>query len=64
MRISHVNTKEQTNFIEVRQYENSIVNFSQTTKPIKSDCSVGFWKVRRIIKVPKEYKNDYVFEKN
>jgi hypothetical protein len=64
MRISHVNLKEQINFIEVRQYENSIVNFSQTTKPIKSDFNVGVWKVKRIIKVPKEYKNDYVFEKN
>jgi hypothetical protein len=64
MRISHVNTKEQTNFIEVRQYENSIVNFSQTTKPIKSKNCSGVWKVKRIIKVPKEYQNDYVFEKN
>lgn len=63
MRISHVNVKEQTNFIEVRQYENSIVNFSQINKPIKSDCSVGFWKVKKIIKVPKEYKSDYIFLK-
>ena len=63
MRISHVNISKQPNFIEVRQYQNSIVNISQTTKPIKSDCSVGFWKVKKIIKVPKEYKDNYDFVK-
>ena len=63
MRISHVNTKEQTNFIEVRQYDHAIVNVSQVTKPIKSDFNVGVWKVKRIIKVPSEYKNEYVFVK-
>ena len=63
MRISHVNVKEQTNFIEVRQYENSIVNFSQTTKPIKSENCSGVWKVKQIVKIPIEYKSDYIFLK-
>lgn len=63
MRISHVNIKEQTNFIEVRQYGNSIVNVSQINKPVKSEFCAGVWKVKQIIKVPKEYKADYIFLK-
>jgi hypothetical protein len=63
MRISHVNLKEQTNFIEVRQYENSIVNVSKVNKPIKSENCTGFWKVKRILKIPSQYKDEYVFVK-
>ena len=63
MKISHVNIKEQTNFIEVRQYSNSIVNVAETEKPSNSEFCSGFWKVKQILNVPIEYKNDYVFIK-
>ncbi|CAB4148464.1 hypothetical protein UFOVP530_12 [uncultured Caudovirales phage] len=63
MKISHVNIKEQTNFIEVRQYPNSIVNVAETEKPSNSEFCSGVWKVKQILKIPSEYKNDYVFIK-
>lgn len=63
MRISHVNSIEHTNFIEVRQYKNSIVNVSQLLKPDNSEFCTGFWKVRYINRIPIEYKNDYIFLK-
>jgi hypothetical protein len=63
MRISHVNTKENTNFIELRQYENSIVNVAKVEKPTNSEFCNGVWRVKQILKIPSEYKNDYVFIK-
>jgi hypothetical protein len=57
MRISNVNANVQANFIEVRNYDNSIVNITNNLKPIKSDFIVGFWKVKLINLVPKEYSN-------
>jgi hypothetical protein len=55
MRISNVKGATQTNFIEVRHYENSLINISQNLKPVKSDFTIGFWKVKMINLVPKEY---------
>ena len=63
MKISHVNIKEKINFIGVRQYPNSIVNVAETEKPTNSEFCSGVWKVKQILKVPIEYKNDYVFIK-
>ena len=63
MKISHVNTKEQINFIEVRQYEKSIVNLNQVSKPDNSQNCTGVWKVKRVVEIPIEYKHDYVFLK-
>ena len=63
MRISHVIGKEKTNFIEVRQYENSIVNLNQVSKPNNLENCNGVWNVKRIDHIPKEYKYDYVFLK-
>jgi len=63
MKISHVNTNEQINFIEVRQYLNSIVNVAETIKPTNSEFCSGVWKVKQILKIPNEYKYDYVFIK-
>ena len=55
MRISNVKGATQTNFIEVRHYENSYINISKDLKPVKSDYTIGFWKVKVINLVPKEY---------
>jgi hypothetical protein len=63
MKISHVNTKEQANFIEVRQYSDKIVNIPQSLKPTNSEFCNGVWKVKRVVEIPIEYKNDYVFLK-
>jgi hypothetical protein len=63
MKISHVSGKEQVNFIEVRQYENSIVNLNQVSKPDNSENCTGVWKVKRILEIPVEYTVDYVFIK-
>ena len=63
MKISHVSGKEQANFIEVRQYENSIVNINQVSKPTNSENCAGVWKVKRILEIPVEYTVDYVFIK-
>ena len=51
MRISNVKGASQPNFIEVRQYENSLINIQKDVKPIKSDFVTGFWRVRGIHKV-------------
>jgi hypothetical protein len=64
MEISHVKGTNQTNFIEVRQYANRMVNIEQSQTPIKSDVNIGFWRVKRLIFVPKEYLNEYEFIKN
>jgi hypothetical protein len=64
MEISHVKGTNQTNFIEVRQYTNRMVNIEQSQTPIKSDVNIGFWRVKRLIFVPKEYLNEYEFIKN
>ena len=63
MKISHVNVKEQMNFIEVRQYKNSIVNLNQVSKPENSENCTGVWKVKRVVEIPIEYTLDYVFIK-
>ena len=55
MRISNVKGAEQPNFIEVRHYENKLINISKDLKPVKSDFTIGFWKVKAINLVPKEY---------
>jgi hypothetical protein len=57
MRISNVKGAEQPNFIEVRHYENKLINISKDLKPVKSDYTIGFWKVKAINFVPKEYSN-------
>jgi len=56
MRISHVKGAIQTNFIEVRQYENSIVNISKDNKPANSDFCIGLWRVKAIKKVDNVYQ--------
>lgn len=61
MRISHVNSGEQVNFIEVRQYENSIVNVAQVSKPSKSEFCAGVWKVRRLNIIPNDYNPNCEF---
>jgi hypothetical protein len=55
MRISNVKGASQPNFIEVRHYENSLINISKDLKPTKSDFVVGFWRVKAINQIPKEY---------
>ena len=55
MRISHVKGATQPNFIEVRHYENSLVNIQKDSKPTKSDSSIGFWRVKVINLVDKVY---------
>lgn len=57
MRISNVKGAKQTNYIEVRHYENKLINISKDLKPVKSDFTIGFWKVKGINLVPKEYSN-------
>lgn len=56
MRVSHVKGSIQTNFIEVRQYENSIVNISKDKKPTNSDFCIGLWRVKAINKVDNVYQ--------
>jgi hypothetical protein len=55
MRVSHVKGAIQTNFIEVRHYENSLVNIAKDEKPLKSDFTIGFWRVKKFEFIPKEY---------
>jgi hypothetical protein len=55
MRISNVKGATQPNFIEVRHYENSLVNIQKDSKPTKSDFSIGFWRVKAINIVDKVY---------
>ena len=55
IRISNVKGASQPNFIEVRQYTNSLINIQKDTKPIKSDFAIGFWRVKGIDIIPKEY---------
>ena len=55
IRISNVKGATQPNFIEVRHYENSLINISKDLKPNKSDFVIGFWRVKGIEKVDKEY---------
>lgn len=55
MRISNVKGASQPNFIEVRHYENSLINISKDLKPSKSDFVIGFWRVKGIEKVDKAY---------
>lgn len=58
MRISNVKGASQPNFIEVRHYENSLINISKDLKPSKSDFVIGFWRVtKRYFTIPPEYKN-------
>ena len=55
MRISNVKGASQPNFIEVRHYENSLINISKDLKPTKSDFSIGFWRVKGINLVDNVY---------
>jgi hypothetical protein len=55
MRISNVKGASQPNFIEVRHYENSLINISKDLKPSKSDFVIGFWRVKGIEKVDSVY---------
>ena len=55
IRISNVKGATQPNFIEVRHYENSLINISKDLKPSKSDFVIGFWRVKGINLVSKEY---------
>ena len=56
IRISNVKGATQPNFIEVRHYENSLVNVSKEDKPKKSDFVIGFWRVtKRYFTIPQEY---------
>ena len=63
MKIAHVNGTTKPNFIEVRQYTNSILNISQEVKPKNSDFCNGVWKVKAINVIPKEYGADCEFVK-
>jgi hypothetical protein len=47
----------------MREYSNSIVNVSQSVKPTNSEFSNGVWKVKQLVVIPNEYKDDYVFLK-
>jgi hypothetical protein len=55
MKISNITNVENPNFIIVRNYENSVVNFPTNFK-IKEENAIGCWRVRIIDKIPKEYK--------
>ena len=55
IRISNVKCATQPNFIEVRHYENKLVNRHTDIKPAKSDFVIGFWRVKGINLIPKEY---------
>jgi hypothetical protein len=55
MKISNITNLENPNFIIVRNYDNSVVNFPTNFK-IKEENAIGCWRVRIIDKIPKEYK--------
>ena len=56
IRISNVKGATQPNFIEVRNYENKLVNRHTDIKPAKSDFVIGFWRVtKRYFTIPPEY---------
>ena len=55
IKISHINTIQNPNFIIVRNYDNSVVNFPTNFK-VKEENAIGCWRVRIIDKIPKEYK--------
>ncbi len=55
MKISNITNVENPNFIIVRNYDNSVVNFPTNFK-IKEENAIGCWRVRIIDKIPKEYK--------
>lgn len=57
MRISSVLPKEgvPVNFIEVRNYPNSVVNIPNGFNPKKTDFVVGAWNVRYKSEIPIEY---------
>jgi hypothetical protein len=63
MKISHVNFGGPINFIEVREYSNSIVNVYQSSKPTNSEFCNGVWKVKQLVAIPNEYKSNYEFIK-
>jgi hypothetical protein len=56
MRVSNVKGAFNTNYIEVRHYENSLVNIAKDEKPLKSDFTIGFWRVKKFEFIPKEYE--------
>lgn len=62
MRISTVKGAKQTNFIEVVNCPNSILNMHKDAKPTKTDFTIGFWKIKYIDKVPKEYEKTPTFD--
>lgn len=55
MKISNITNVENPNFIIVRNYDNSVVNFPTNFK-VKEENAIGCWRVRIIDKIPKEYK--------
>ena len=55
MKISNITNVENPNFIIVRNYNNSVVNFPTNFK-VKEENAIGCWRVRIIDKIPKEYK--------
>ena len=55
MRISHVKGAKQTNYIEVVNCPNSLLNMAREIKPTKSDFTIGCWKIKRFNFIPKEY---------
>ena len=55
MKISNITNLENPNFIIVRNYDNSVVNFPTNFK-VKEENAIGCWRVRIIDKIPKEYK--------
>lgn len=63
MRISNVLPKKgnPVNFIEVRNYPNSIVNIPNGFNPKKTDFVVGAWNVKYKSVIPSEYVR--LFEK-
>lgn len=58
MRISNIKHKDNTplNYIEVRNYTNSLVNIPSNFKPKMSDNITGFWTVRYKSKVDAVYQ--------
>jgi len=55
IKITHIKTIQNPNFIIVRQYDNSIVTLPSEFR-VMEENAIGCWRVRIIDKIPKEYK--------
>jgi len=56
MRVSNIkHSDDKPSFIEVRSYENSVVNIASDIKPENSDYfTAGFWKIKYFNFIPLE----------